>query len=87
MKTTVELPDDLVRAIRVRAARQDLKLEDLVSELLRKGLAVDDEGGTAGRRVQFPLIKGTRRPSPDEELTPERVSEILAQEEVERLGR
>lgn len=36
-------------------------------------------------RVQLPLVQSTRPASPDEQLTPERVAEILAQEETERL--
>ncbi|MGE0057227.1 MAG: antitoxin, partial [Dehalococcoidia bacterium] len=42
MKTTLELPDDLMREIKVRAAREDRKLKDLVTELLRKGLAAQE---------------------------------------------
>lgn len=40
MKTTVELPDDLVTEIKVEAARRHRKLKDLVPELLRNGLEV-----------------------------------------------
>ncbi len=39
MKTTLELPDDLMREIRVRAAQSDRRLKDVVEELLRRGLA------------------------------------------------
>lgn len=38
MKTTLELPDDLMRAIRVRAACSDRRLKDVVEELLRRGM-------------------------------------------------
>ena len=38
MKTTIDLPDDLVTEIKIEAARQHRKLKDLVPELLRDGL-------------------------------------------------
>ncbi|MDT8438865.1 MAG: hypothetical protein RQ729_07660 [Wenzhouxiangellaceae bacterium] len=38
MRTTLELPDDLMRRIKVRAAATDRKLKDLVEELVRRGL-------------------------------------------------
>ncbi len=38
MKTTLELPDDLVREIKQRAVMQDRAFKDLVAELLRRGL-------------------------------------------------
>jgi plasmid stability protein len=42
MKTTLELPDDLVRAVRIRAAERNMKLKDVVAEALRAGLAADE---------------------------------------------
>jgi len=39
MKTTLELPDDLARRIRMRAAARDQKLKDAIAQLLEIGLA------------------------------------------------
>jgi len=38
MKTTVEMPDDLMIEVKVEAARQRRKLKDLLPELVRAGL-------------------------------------------------
>lgn len=38
MKTTLDLPDDLLRAVKVRAARSNRRLKDVVAELLEKGM-------------------------------------------------
>ena len=38
MKTTVELPDELMRRIKIRAAASDRKLKDTFEELIRRGL-------------------------------------------------
>ncbi|HVF60530.1 MAG TPA: hypothetical protein VNJ70_12060 [Thermoanaerobaculia bacterium] len=38
MKTTIELPDELVVEIKIEAARQKKKLKELVPDLVRAGL-------------------------------------------------
>jgi len=39
MKTTLDLPDDLVRAVKLRALQEGWKLKEAIAELLRQGLA------------------------------------------------
>lgn len=87
MKTTLDLPDALVKQVKLRALRDGRKLKDAVADLLRKGLAVTDdrptpeptvsEDGTTG----LPLIACRRAPGPGEELTPERIAGILLAQE------
>ena len=84
MKTTLELPDELMREIKVRAAREDRKLKELVAELLRAGLKVEGEKPKKPHRVKFPLIYSSHAAPPGQELTPERVHEILLEQEVQR---
>lgn len=89
MKTTLEIPDDLMREIKIRAAREDRKLKDLVAELLRRGLAETENqppAATIRHRVKFPLVEGTPAP-PGQELTPERIAEILIEQEAEWYAR
>lgn len=38
MRTTLDLPDALMREVKVRAAQQDRKLKEVVEELIRTGL-------------------------------------------------
>lgn len=40
MKTTLDLPDPLMRRVKIRAASEGLKLKDLIASLLEKGLTV-----------------------------------------------
>ncbi len=82
MKTTLELPDDLMREIKVRAAREDRKLKDLVTELLRKGLAAEELQPRKPHRVKFPLIQSTHPATPGKTLSPEELNEVLLAEEV-----
>ena len=86
MKTTLELPDELMREIKIRAAREDRKLKDLIAELLRRGLDGEDEARLR-HRVKFPLIRTAHPAAPGEELTPERVHQILLDQEVDWLVR
>lgn len=44
MKTTLDLPDDLVREIKIRAVHERKKLKDAIAEYLRKGLAAGKAG-------------------------------------------
>ena len=82
MKTTLNLPDDLMRAVKLRAVEEDRTLTETITELLRIGLAQEQgESSRRGHRVQLPLVKCTRMAKPGEELTPERVAEILLEEE------
>jgi plasmid stability protein len=82
MKATIEIPDELMREIKVRAARQDRTLKDLVAELLRRGLAEDPQPPPIRHRVKLPLIHSTHPALPGQELTPERIAQILNDEEV-----
>lgn len=40
MKTTLDLPEDLVREVKLRAVMQGRTLKDLVAEVLRRGLEI-----------------------------------------------
>ena len=87
MKTTLDLPDELMRTIKVRAAQEDRRLKDLIAELLRKGLAAEPgrepEGQPAiRRRVKLPLVQSVHPAAPGEEMTPERIHQILLDQEV-----
>ncbi len=44
MKTTIELPDDLMRAVKIRAAERNMKLKEVVADALRAALQSADGG-------------------------------------------
>src|ERR1041384_22458 len=54
MKTTVELPDNLLRQIKLRAVRSGKKLKETIAELLQTGLAASASTTTSAQR---PVIK------------------------------
>jgi plasmid stability protein len=90
MKTTLDLPDALVKQVKLRAVREGRKLKDAVADLLRKGLAAatDEEPNTQApvvttdKKTGLPRIECKHAASPAEELTPERVADILLAQEM-----
>jgi plasmid stability protein len=88
MKTTLDLPDALVKQVKLRALHEGRKLKDAVADLLRKGLAAATTepdapapAVTKDKKTRLPLIECKQAASPTEELTPERVAEILLAQE------
>jgi hypothetical protein len=84
MKTTLNLPDDLMRAVKLRAVEENRKLTDMITDLLWRGLAQEPTAPPAiSNRVKLPLVNGAHRARPDEEMTPERVAQVLLDQETE----
>jgi plasmid stability protein len=90
MKTTLDLPDDLVKKVKLRAVREGRKLKDAIAELLRKGLAAARGEESKAKPAVVGRDNATGLPVIDckhaahgQELTPERVAEILLAQEVE----
>lgn len=84
MKTTLDLPEELVREMKIRAASEGRKLRDVATEVIQRGLAQQlPKTEQVKKRVNFPLIK-CKHPAPkNQELTPDRIAEILLNQEVE----
>ena len=80
MKTTLDLPDALIREIKQHALNEGSKLKDAMAALLKRGLRADKAKATVpGRRVKLPLIICKRQA----ELTPDQVAAALLQQEQE----
>lgn len=79
MKTTIELPDDLMYEVKLRAVTEKRKIKDVVADALRRGLAVDVAPSPV--RVELPLVDCAHPADPEEEMTPERVAAALLAEE------
>ena len=82
MKTTLDLPDDLMREVKIRAAMENRKLKDAIADLLRRGLSQRSQPRIR-RRAALPLVECARAARSGEEMTPERVAGILLAEESE----
>ena len=42
MKTTLDLPDGLMREVKIRAMHEQKKLKDAIAEFIRKGMAAGE---------------------------------------------
>ena len=90
MKTTFDLPANLVRQLKLRAVRQGRKLKDAAADVLRAGLAKQPNSPSEkaaavvkDKKTGLPVIRCRRGVPRDEQLTPDRVAEILSAQEAE----
>ena len=92
MKTTLDLPEDLVREMKLRAVLEGRKLREVATEIFRRGLAqpslqtaVPTQPGVIQNRVKLPLIQGLPG-TPKFNLTPEDIDQILSEQEMKRFN-
>lgn len=79
MKTTVELPSDLVREVKLQAVRDGRKMKDTIAELLRQGLSASASRAAVRRhRVKLPLVQCRR----SADISPEQIAELLTGQEI-----
>jgi hypothetical protein len=90
MKTTIDLPTPLVKQVKLYAVRDGRKMKDVVAELLRAGLAQTRQPKplpkakiVKDKLTGLPVIQCPHSAPPGEELTPDRVADILLEQEVE----
>lgn len=83
MRTTVELPDELMRAAKARAAESGESLKDLFSRALAKEIGRRSPASSS-RRVTLPLI--ARDAVPSVAVSNEEIAEALAAVDAERYG-
>lgn len=58
MKTTLEIPDELYRAVKAKAALEGRRVTDVVIQGLR---LLTEKPKVAVKRVEFPIIKTSKR--------------------------
>ncbi len=59
MKTTLELPESLMRRVRLRAVHRGQKLKDAVAQLLELGMAAEGNDVAAAPKPPVPVrLKG-----------------------------
>lgn len=89
MKTTVEIPDSLMRAIKMRAIQEGMKLKEIMPQLLENGLLAELKPKETlstprigvDKDTGYPVILGGTRPK--KSMTPQELSDILLAQEVE----
>lgn len=61
-KTTLELPDELMRRVKLRAVHRNQKLKDAITQLLEIGMAVSADTHNKAPSAPKPLRLKGRRP-------------------------
>ena len=82
MKTTIDLPDELLRRVKAKAALDGMKLKDLITRYVEQGLRGTPASDTAlgRRRSELPVPRAaTGRTLPS--LTNVEIQRILDEEE------
>jgi len=87
MRTTIDLPDDLLRRAKAVAALRGLKLKDLIASFIERGLELSAPlAEMPGHRRPLPaFIQPTGRPIPS--LSSAQIEEILLREDLEPVDR
>ena len=81
MKTTLDLPPELVREMKMRAAREGRKLRDVATEIFRRGLGQTPATSvTTPRRVHLPLVPCHASPN---EMSADQLADVLLKQEIE----
>lgn len=73
MKTTIDLPPDLVREMKLLAVHEGRKMKDVAAELLKRGLSSRADRSRSAPPEDFFLSAPHDAP----EMTPELVRQIL----------
>jgi len=60
MKTTLELPDDLFRRVKLRAVHRNRKLKDEIAQLLEAGMAAAPQAEAPARAPKPVRLKGRK---------------------------
>jgi plasmid stability protein len=82
MKTTLDLPEEIVREMKIRAVREGRKLRDVAREIIQCGLTQPPpKPANAVKKIEFPLIE-CQGPA-TRQFTPEELANVLLQQEVD----
>ena len=88
MRTTIDLPEDLLRRVKATAALRGMKMKDLITEIVGSGLAESTrhDAGRYGMKCPIPVtIPATGRKIPV--LTNAQIFEIFDRDDDEIHGR
>ena len=86
MRTTIDLPDELYRTLKTRAAIGGVTMRELVQRLIEQGLIRPDAEADASALPEAPpvIIPATGAPI---EVAADDIHQLEEQEDLDRLGR
>ena len=84
MRTTIDLPSNLMRAAKARAAEDGESLKDLVNRAVAREVGLPAAAREKAGRVALPLI--ARDATPAVVVTSDDIADTLLAEDTERFG-
>lgn len=86
MKMTLDMPDDLLREMKLRAVLEGRKLKDVAADTIRRGLAASGHSTNSAQRhrVKLPIVAAPQGASKFA-LTGDRIHELEMEAEAESL--
>jgi hypothetical protein len=86
MRTTLDLPDELFREVKAKAALEGLKLKELLTRYVERGLRHAAPAATSPSRSKLPVIK-RRGKVAIPNLSAERQSRLEEEDDLAKLRR
>ena len=89
MRTTIDLPDPLLRQVKARAALEGVTLKELITSYVLQGLQQDLQPSTAQPRQRSapPMIAKAAIGKPIPALSASELTEVEIQEDLEKYER
>lgn len=82
MRTTVDLPDELMRKAKMRSAERGESLKEMFVRIVEREVSSPGLQGSRGR-MQLPLVRGSGKPAAA--ISNADIAEILDDEDMENL--
>jgi len=93
MKTTIDLPAELVKQMKLRAVNEGRKLKDVASEVFRRGMERSEGSAFKGERkeIKLPLFdSGSDAPAPAGKMSTRELLDLEqrthTEEDLKRVG-
>lgn len=86
MRTTIDLPDELYRTLKTRAAIKGVTLRELVQDLIEQGLHEGDRSGSQTSNGRPPLVVAIPAQGLEIKLTAQDIHELEIEDDRKRLG-
>ncbi|MCB9766820.1 MAG: hypothetical protein H6752_01395 [Candidatus Omnitrophica bacterium] len=84
MRTTIDLPDDILKKAKIAAVERGTTLRELVSRALSRELGLEKPPKSPRKKVQFPIF--TSKSPGTMEVTREDLARLEDEEDVRRHG-
>ena len=91
MKTTLDLPDDLVQALKLRSVHERRKIKDVAASALRRGLRIKEAAPREPRKkhIRLPFFE-SEADAPAVKMSAEELvsleQKIIEEEDMKRAG-